>query len=86
MSLKVFITGASSGIGEALAQQYAANGATLGLAARRMDVLEQLRSRIVSRAGSGTVEVYATDVTSASTLARVASEFNVKWVSPLPLA
>ncbi len=33
--MKVFLTGASSGIGEALARHYAARGATLGLFARR---------------------------------------------------
>jgi len=32
--LKVFITGASSGLGAALAAHYAARGAVLGLAAR----------------------------------------------------
>ncbi|MGD7412615.1 SDR family NAD(P)-dependent oxidoreductase, partial [Ralstonia pseudosolanacearum] len=37
MSQIVFITGASSGIGQALARQYAARGATLGLVARRVD-------------------------------------------------
>ncbi len=75
MSLKVFITGASSGIGEALALQYAAHGATLGLTARRTDVLEQLRLRIASQFGASTVDVYAADVTDASALAGVASEF-----------
>jgi NAD(P)-dependent dehydrogenase (short-subunit alcohol dehydrogenase family) len=39
---RVFITGASSGIGAALAAQYAAQGATLGLLARRGDALDQL--------------------------------------------
>ena len=39
---RVFITGASSGIGAALAAQYAAQGATLGLLARRGDALESL--------------------------------------------
>ncbi|MDE1178866.1 MAG: short-chain dehydrogenase, partial [Paraburkholderia sp.] len=33
--LKVFITGASSGIGLALASEYARRGAILGLVARR---------------------------------------------------
>ena len=37
--LKVFITGASSGIGLALAAEYARRGAILGLVARRGDAL-----------------------------------------------
>ncbi len=40
--MRVFITGASSGLGRALAHAYAAQGATLGLLARRADVLEKL--------------------------------------------
>ena len=40
--LKVFITGASSGIGAALAQHYAAQGGTLGLVARRAAQLQTL--------------------------------------------
>ena len=42
--LKVFITGASSGIGSALAEEYAKQGAIIGLAARRQDKLEQIKS------------------------------------------
>jgi short chain dehydrogenase len=42
----VFITGASSGIGAALARQYATQGATVGLVARRADLLEQLRQSL----------------------------------------
>ncbi|BBP05862.1 short-chain dehydrogenase [Sulfuriferula plumbiphila] len=38
-ALRVFITGASSGVGAALARHYAAQGAQLGLAARRADKL-----------------------------------------------
>lgn len=40
--LRVFLTGASSGIGEALARHYAAEGANLGLVARRGDMLAAL--------------------------------------------
>ncbi|MDP5008598.1 MAG: SDR family oxidoreductase [Glaciimonas sp.] len=43
---RVFITGASSGIGAALAEQYAAQGAALGLVARRPAELQQLLARL----------------------------------------
>lgn len=75
MKLKVFITGASSGIGEALARQYAADGATLGLVARRMDVLEQIRSSLSSHPSTPAIELYAADVTDATSLASAASAF-----------
>ena len=42
----VVITGASSGIGRALAFEFAARGYTLGLTARRMEVLEKVREEI----------------------------------------
>ena len=38
----VLITGASSGLGEALARHYAADGARLGLVARRAEALHAL--------------------------------------------
>ena len=70
MSLKVFITGASSGIGEALAVYYAASGARLGLAGRRPEVLAALNQRL-----GGGHQCYALDVTDAPALANAAADF-----------
>jgi short-subunit dehydrogenase len=43
---KIIITGASSGIGEALAVEYANKGFSLGLIARRLDRLEALKAKL----------------------------------------
>lgn len=42
----VIITGASSGIGRALAKEYAKRGASLSLAARRIDLLNELKNEL----------------------------------------
>lgn len=70
MARRVFITGASSGIGAALAREYANGGATLGLAARRGDQLDAL-----SAALPGTHHTYPLDVTDAAALAAAAGDF-----------
>jgi short-subunit dehydrogenase len=56
----VVITGASSGIGEALAVELGAQGAKVGLIARRADRLEQITSKI--RSAGGTVATATADV------------------------
>lgn len=59
----VLITGASAGIGKALALKLGAAGAHVVLVARDADRLEEVREQVESVGGKGTV--YAVDVTSA---------------------
>ena len=72
--LKVFITGASSGIGSALAEEYAKQGAIIGLAARRQDKLQQIKSSCESL-GAGKVITYDLDVTNEEASIDVAKDF-----------
>jgi short-subunit dehydrogenase len=69
---RVFITGASSGIGAALAREYAARGAVLGLLGRRRDALDQLRQSLPH---SPRHQVYAIDVLDRAALAAAAQDF-----------
>ena len=71
-SLRVFITGASSGIGAALAREYAAQGASLGLAARRGDALAALVSSLPHPERHRS---YAVDVLDHAALAAAAADF-----------
>jgi short-subunit dehydrogenase len=69
----IFLTGASSGIGEALAIAFAKRGATLGLIARREPELRDLARRC-EEAG-GTARLFPGDVTDAGVLQAAADEF-----------
>ncbi|HEY8608588.1 MAG TPA: SDR family oxidoreductase [Noviherbaspirillum sp.] len=69
---RVFITGASSGIGAALAQRYAEEGAVLGLVARRRPQLQQLADTLP---GVGRHRIYALDVTDTASLHAAAADF-----------
>ncbi len=48
---RILITGASSGIGEAAAEQFAGLGATVVVAARRQELLDALAARITAAGG-----------------------------------
>lgn len=69
---RVFITGASSGIGEALARQYAQQGALLGLVARRSEHLTQL---VASLPNADWHRTYVLDVNDHAALATAAADF-----------
>ena len=69
----IFLTGASSGIGESLAIALANRGAIVGLVARRREMLDDLANRC-EEAG-GTSRVFAADVTDAAAIAYAAETF-----------
>jgi short-subunit dehydrogenase len=58
----ILITGASSGLGEGMAREFARMGRNLALCARRTDRLEALKKEIASAHPSVRVEVRALDV------------------------
>jgi NAD(P)-dependent dehydrogenase (short-subunit alcohol dehydrogenase family) len=49
---RILLTGASSGIGESAAEEFARRGATVVVAARRKDLLDALVGRITDRGGT----------------------------------
>jgi short-subunit dehydrogenase len=73
----VLITGASSGIGRALALELGKRGAHLGLTARRAEELSKVAEE-VSRAG-GQALVLPADVRSTEEINKVAERVREKW-------
>jgi len=73
-ALRVFITGASSGIGEALAREYARRGAALGIVARRRGRLEALTAELGSDAAC-----YVADVRDANALRAAKDDFCTRF-------
>lgn len=70
---RVFLTGASSGIGAALARRYAIPGSTLGLVARRPEPLASLASELRDRGAK--VHVYPADVADTKAMGAAARAF-----------
>jgi len=78
MPLKIIITGASSGLGKALAKHYASLGATLGLIARNKTSLEALVNELPD-----TVSVfYDIDVRDAESMQSAAADFIQRYGCP----
>jgi len=70
--LRVFITGASSGLGAALAREYALQGARLGLLSRRAEALQTLAASLPNASSH---RLYAVDVNDSAALAAAAEDF-----------
>lgn len=74
---RTFITGASSGIGAALARHYAAPGTVIGLAARRRELLAALAADL-----SGERALYPFDVADTAALESAARDFVERFGAP----
>ena len=75
--MKVFITGASSGIGAALAKYYAAQGAQLGLVGRN-----QKRLAALSKELGAENAIYVLDVRDPQALQQAAASFLAQFGTP----
>lgn len=74
---RVFITGASSGIGAALARHYAQQGAVLGLVARRGELLAELKASLATEGAT-----YTVDVRDADAMRTAAADFMQRHGTP----
>jgi NADP-dependent 3-hydroxy acid dehydrogenase YdfG len=68
---RIFITGASAGLGRGMAREFAARGRDLALVARRLDRLEELRDELSSRNPGIRVVVDRLDVDDPDAVATV---------------
>lgn len=75
---RVFITGASSGIGMALAQAYLHHGAIVGLVARRSEALQQLTTAFTTQQAN----FYLCDVRDAQGMQDIAKQFMMQYGVP----
>ena len=74
---RVIITGASSGIGAALARQYAAGTVTLGLIARRETALQELAAQL-----SAPLQIFPLDVRDSAAMRGAADAFIARHGCP----
>ncbi len=79
MTRRILITGASSGLGEGMAREFAARGDSLALCARRTERLDELRDQLLQKYPGLTISVRALDVNNHDQVFEVfrafASEF-----------
>jgi short-subunit dehydrogenase len=82
---RIWITGASSGIGEALVDGFARRGARIALTARRADRLQAIAARNAARVTpvaetiSARLLVIPADVTDRASVSAAAQEIEARW-------
>lgn len=80
MKHTIFITGATSGIGKACAQKFAANGDNIIINGRRKERLEELKSELEKKYGTQ-IFIAAFDVQNKEEVFRIINQFPEKWKS-----
>ena len=76
--MNVFLTGASSGIGAALARLYANRGDALGLFARRSEALEQLAASLEP----ARCAIYPGDIRDPAAMRQAAADYEARFGAP----
>lgn len=79
MSRTILITGASSGLGEGMAREFAARGDHLALCARRTERLDQLRAELEGTYPGVKISVRALDVNDHAQVAEVFQAFREEF-------
>jgi len=76
--MDIFITGATSGFGKAIAEKFAQKGNRLWLTGRRTDRLEEIKTRLTKDTGA-TIEISPLDVRNKTNVDLIAQELTEKW-------
>src|ERR1017187_5233067 len=76
----VFITGASSGIGRAVAFEFARTGARLLLCARRLELLFEMEADLL-KAGAASVLLFRLDVRNRGDVEQTLADLPADWTN-----
>jgi short-subunit dehydrogenase len=79
---RVFLTGASSGIGADFAHHYASRGAVVGLVARNEAKLDQIKAGVLAKYPQAQVATYIADVRDVQALKLAANNFIATYGCP----
>lgn len=77
--MKIFITGATSGFGKAIAEKFATKENSLWLTGRRMERLEEIKKQLI--ATGATIKISALDVRNKEMVNALAEEVSNEWSS-----
>jgi NADP-dependent 3-hydroxy acid dehydrogenase YdfG len=76
--MNIFITGATSGFGKAIAEKFACKGNKLWLTGRRVDRLEAMKTKLAKESGVE-IEISHLDVRNKADVDRAAQDLTNKW-------